>query len=461
MTADVPPARDALERFVARRTGLELARGGVRRSLERFLERRQRELGVRSLAEYLAYLEQPDSRELERLLDAVTVVHSWFFRDPGQLAAIEALLAEPRADARPLQVWVGGCAGGEDAYSIALLAERAGRPVHILGTDLNSEALARARLGEYGAWSVRDVGPDLRAYFTPTGAAFRVHDRLKQNVRFERHNLIDAPPLPPAGGAWDVILCRNVLIYFVRDEARRVFERQAEALTPGGHILLGASDVVFDVPRTLEARYLAGRLVFRRRTGTTPVPAQPAPRPPIPARHERALVGPLPALPRAASEILESYRPSSASRLRAAAPDPLAQGHLLLDQGDPRAARDAYLGVVAEDGTNASAYMYAGIAHYLCGEIAEALHCLRGALFLDSALWPAAFYLALAYESMGLPGDALREYKNVIRLSARATPPDEAEHPALSAWQHDLLELARLRVAGNTEPIQAKLARRR
>lgn len=252
-------ARSDLDRLLESHTGIEVTRGGIDASVDTFLARRLPELKISTLDEYLARL-GPEGTELEHLLNAITVTHTWFMRDPGQLAIISELLARRAPGAAPLKVWVPGCASGEDVYSVAILGEQAGRGVEVLGSDINSGALLKARAGSYGSWAVRDIVEIERYFERGPRSSFHIAERFKRPVRFERHNLLDASP----SGDWDVVLCRNVLIYLSRERARSVVERLADALAPGGHLLLGASEVVFEVPPQLDATYIAGRLALRR-----------------------------------------------------------------------------------------------------------------------------------------------------------------------------------------------------
>lgn len=436
-------AREQLDRLLESHTGIEVTRGGIDASVDVFLARRLAELKL-SLDEYLPRL-AAQGGELEVLLNAITVTHTWFMRDPGQLAIVSALLEGRPVSSAPLRVWVPGCATGEDPYSVAMLAEQAGRSVEVLGSDINSVALRRAAAGIYGSWAVRDI-VDLERYFERgERSSFAIAPRFKRHVRFERHNLLEQV-LP---GQWDVILCRNVLIYLSRQRARGVVERLAEALAPGGYLLLGASEVVFEVPPQLEASYLAGRLALRRvAMSTKPRPSQPAPSASlVPRAPSHTWQAPLPALPRSAVSIAAQAPPP--------APAPhgpvdalgvealLARGHDYLDGSDLPEAIIEYELAVELDATRAEPHMYLGIALYLNGAIEAALHELRAAVFLDATLWPAAFYLAVCHEALGQLEEAQREYRHVVRM---ATRPTGASLPRRhSAWHSDLLELARKR----------------
>ncbi len=185
------------------------------------------------------------------LVDEVTVQETYFFREPRELQAIDwELLLEGanRGGLGAVRIWVGACATGEEAYSLAIMASEAfgreGAPVTILGTDISTEAIRRATVADdYSERSVRDLPPDLRErYLIREQGRYRVRDSLKSLVRFRHHNLI-ADPSPPLGEVpFDLITCRNVLIYFDLAAVEPVIVSLESALRPGGHLILGAAD---------------------------------------------------------------------------------------------------------------------------------------------------------------------------------------------------------------------------
>jgi chemotaxis protein methyltransferase CheR len=437
-----------LSTFVSARTGIELTRGGIDRALDAYAARRQSELGLARSA-YLALLASDrGAAELERLVNSITVGYTWFFRDPGQFAAIETLLlGELEQQSKP-RIWVPGCSTGEDAYSLALIADRNERDVEILATDLNTRSIEHARRGIYGAWSVRDLDARFLSHLKRRrDKTFELDARFRERVTFARHNLIERPPLPSDAGGWDIVLCRNVLIYFEREVALQVLELLTRALAPGGYLVLGASEVVCEVPAGLQACYVAGRLAFRQNDA----PASSAGRRSEPEPRDRLLA----AVPPSHTPLVVSALPAAGAALRESAPPPpasselereLATGHRLLETGDVAGARVAYLAALGRDPTRSDTRLYAGVARYLCGEIELALHDLRAALFLDESLWPAAFYLALCHENSGHPTEALQAYEHVLKIHDR----QRGAHPALGsvfdAWREDLCAVARRRV---------------
>ncbi|HYQ28149.1 MAG TPA: CheR family methyltransferase [Polyangiaceae bacterium] len=434
--------------FVSERTGIELSRGGIDRTLQSVSLRRQKELGLTARA-YLTLLASERSSELERLVNAITVGYTWFFRDPGQFATLEALLGSELATGRKVRIWVPACSTGEDPYTVAFIAARSGRQVEILATDLNSNSVEHAQRGVYSAWSVRDVDPRFAGNFVRrSDGKFEVRPEIRERVTFAQHNLIERAPTPSDATGWDIVLCRNVLIYFEREVALGVLESLTRALSRDGYLVLGASEVVCEVPNGLNACYVANRLVFRRgerarASGNSELrmPARDWLMQPATQAHPARVVS---ALPTSASALSDSVPPPA----QAAVPElerELSAGHQLLEAGDVAAARARYLAALERDSTRADAHMYVGVARYLCGEVERALHHLRAALFLDDGLWPAAFYLALCHENSGHPAEALQGFRHVVRLDSRDRAARLPLGSVFDAWREDLCELARRR----------------
>lgn len=238
------------------------------RCLRRRIAKHLRRRGAGDSAGYLARL-QGDDEELDALLDALALHVSQFFRDPGIFRALEAqilpdLCRRARAAGRAeLQLWSVGCAGGEEAYSLALLIDElapAGLTVSILGTDVSAPALASARAGCYAPVRLAAVPATvLDRYFTREGDSYRLSRAVRDRVSFARHDLLAAATFPAA----DLILCRNVLIYFTHAEQARVVARFAAALPAGGVLVLGGTETLPVNPGLFQAE-LPGERIYRR-----------------------------------------------------------------------------------------------------------------------------------------------------------------------------------------------------
>ena len=214
------------------------------RCLRRRIAVRMRARGVHTYRDYARVLDA-DAHEYDRLLDALTINVTRFFRNPEAWAALDekvlaALIAPGRA---PLRAWSAGCASGEEPYSLAmLLHRRAGalgrraRAMEVLATDIDKASLAAAAAARYGDSALADVSDDLRAAYFPGRAPHLVPAPVRALVRFERHDLLrDAPP----GGPFDLIVCRNVAIYFDKRSQDALLERFHAALVPGGFLMQG------------------------------------------------------------------------------------------------------------------------------------------------------------------------------------------------------------------------------
>ena len=417
-------AIEQLARRLEEWTGMDLRRTAQEAALGRFVERRARALGIASAEAYAAQLAAPDHPEVQFLVDAATVGYTWFFRDPTQLRVVAKLLGQ-RAHAAPAtHVWVPGCATGEDAYSIAILARAHGRRVSILATDINASMLADARAARYGSWSLRALGEPERSFFqaAPDGR-LELGETLRANVTFALHNLLLAPPAPPGDAAgWDLILCRNVLIYFGRDRAYTTVERLGDALAPGGVLLLGASEFLPSAPAGLRVERIDDRLVLRR-----PASSQRLVRPVEPQEA---------APPRQEGERSSSVGPAEQA---------LRAGDALLARGDLEAATAILARACELDALSADARLLAGIARYLAGDARGAVHALRGAAFLDPELWPAAYYLALCHQKLGEDREARLQFARVAAMPAPVGSRRfrSAVVEALEVYRADLLLVSR------------------
>jgi chemotaxis protein methyltransferase CheR len=187
---------------------------------------------------------------VQRVVDEFTIKETWFLREDAPLRALpwaELLRRAQRRGDDAVTVWSAACATGEEPYSLALLAceafGTATPSVRILGTDVSAAALAAASAGRYRSRSTRAVPAEWRArWFVADGDELRVGDELRALVSFRQHNL-----LHDAYGRFDVVLCRNVLIYFDAPTATEVRARLASSVHDGGRLVLGSADVLCGV----------------------------------------------------------------------------------------------------------------------------------------------------------------------------------------------------------------------
>jgi len=199
---------------------------------------------------------------------------TYFFRDLGQfdLLRLHILpeLIKRRSGEKHLRLWSAGCASGEEAYSLAilvdmLLPERSGWNIHILGSDIDQTALAKARRGRYGSWSFRMSPPAMQQrYFRRTGDEWMLDEGIRSMVTFRAVDLIKDPF--PAGELCDIdlILCRNVFIYFDADTVATVAEKLAAALSRDGYLMTGHTEIIGLHGQNLRSRLFADGVVYQR-----------------------------------------------------------------------------------------------------------------------------------------------------------------------------------------------------
>ncbi len=199
------------------------------------------------------YLAELGDEEWRSLVPRITVGESYFFRNPDHFRALVEIVVPEIANRigdRPLRVLSAGCSRGEETYSLAMVLRELGfgapgRPALVEGVDIDEEALARARTGEYGPWSLRQVEESrLDRHFVATGERRSVVPAVRGMVAFRRVNLARDPVQGWAGEPYDLIFCRNVLMYLTRSCARRVVTGLGRILAPGGALFLGDAETL-------------------------------------------------------------------------------------------------------------------------------------------------------------------------------------------------------------------------
>ena len=262
---------EALTRAISLRAGIALE-AYKDKCLRRRIAVRMRACSVHTYAEYLALVERTPA-EFERLTDALTINVTRFYRNPEtwEYLRLRVLPELVRARQGQVRVWSAGCSSGEEPYTIAMLlaeaCERAGRPewldrVAVDATDIDRLSMERAEAGRYAAAAVADTPADLRArWFTAAGPELEIAPALQHRVTVRRLDLTKEAPLRPA---YDLILCRNVVIYFDKPMQERLFATFADALAPGGTLVLGKVETLLGPARERLQLVDARERVYRR-----------------------------------------------------------------------------------------------------------------------------------------------------------------------------------------------------
>ncbi len=248
--------------------------------VEKRLSRRIRDAEFGSFSSYFYQLRHGAAAEEEfsAIVDLLTTNETYFFREQSQLAAlveeiIPEMLARQFATMRPISIWSAGCSSGEEPFSIVMSALEAGltpgRDFRVYASDISKSVLSRARRGIYREASFREMNETLRQrYFAKKDGLTRIADSVKRHVDFLHMNLLDESKVSLLG-TMDVILCRNVIIYFDLETKKRVMKTFHRKLAPGAYLFLGHSESLINVTSDFELKHLRSDLVYRR-----PVPGE-------------------------------------------------------------------------------------------------------------------------------------------------------------------------------------------
>ncbi len=242
-------AQDRFADLLERRTGQRVSAARAWR-IDAALRPMLREFGLESLDALADRIVRDGDPLAVRITEALLNNESSFFRDMAMFDLLDKTvlpaLADARLATRRLRVWSVGCSTGQEAYSLAMMVRDAGARwdgwmIDILATDVSASAVARARRGHYTRFEIQRGLPvrTMLRWFAEQGDEWVIDPLIKHDVRFGAHNILD-----PAPGRFDLILCRNVLMYFQPGARARAFDRLATALVRGGVLMLGAGETV-------------------------------------------------------------------------------------------------------------------------------------------------------------------------------------------------------------------------
>jgi chemotaxis protein methyltransferase CheR len=331
-------------------------------------------------------------------------------------------LFEKRAATRRLRVWSAGCSTGEEAYTVAILAHEllsppSGWQIDVIASDLNQRSLAVAQRGVYSHWSFRDTPDDIRErYFRRVGDRWKVTDEIAAAVRFIPANLAQTPLLADeiVRAPFDLILCRNVTIYFSPTAQTRLYAELCRLLAPDGWLVLGPSDPPPDPGGAREPRFFPGAILWQLRgqvahRDRTTMPGQPGDG----ARSIRT--GPV------------SARPAQApAQRRAPAPRP-----------EPRSPTPPL---------DAEPYLATGLRLLDEGHLEEAIASLRRSAYLDPDNPLAHFMMGRAYQQLREQARAISATRQALRLLATMSDDDALPVGDVSVGELRLASQAQLLV---------------
>lgn len=449
----LPPevCRDA-QALIASRLGLDFPEHR-RADLERGLLRACRNSSIQAPQAYLAWLATlaDESPEWRRLAGHLTVGETYFFRDRAAFEALErdvlpSLIAGRRSEGiLRLRLWSAACATGEEPYSLAILLDRllpdsSDWALTILATDINPEALEAAQRGRYREWSLRDTPPWIpdRYFQRRGGGTFELDPRIRRMVTFAPLNLAENgyPAAVTNTSAMDLILCRNVLMYFTPEAQRATVARLQQALVPGGWLVVSPSEASAELFKPLTHVSFPGAIFYRSDAGSVT--------PPVRDWQAEAILTSSPGLS-ALLEIRGSPVASPAKEPAEAPPDAatyLRRARALADQGDLEEARRLCEAALRRDRLDPEAHLLLAAICQERGDIPRALQALRRAIYLAPDCAPAHFLLGSLLIRQEQGGRGRRCLETAMSLLS-SVPRDEVLPGSDGLTAGRLLETAR------------------
>ncbi len=460
--------------FVCSRGGLYFKDHDLK-NLDDAIVERMKIRGMAAVASYYAFLTTSDERddEFRELLNLLTINHTYFFRNEAHFEVLKekvlpVLIEEKtkmalRDGTKPkLRIWSAGCSSGEEPYTIAMvikevLGDLDGWEIEILATDASENALRQAQKGLYSKNAVRYVAaPYLQKYFTVKPGEYKqsfyqVSDEIKRMVSFGFFNLMEDDY--PFG--FDIIFCRNVVIYFELETTIKVMRKFYNALLDEGHLFIGYSESLhfmrdqFQMISSQEAIYYQKKVLGMQKVFSTQQRTSVAEEETLDANsileeisHQEALAQ-VAAFAKTSASLrsledllfqshkhmyLKEYAEAlslleEAQRLDERAADPLyMQAEIFMNQGKMAEAKESLHKALSLNALFAPAHYLFGCIYFEENMLREAKESLRKALFLDQTFLLAHFYLAQVYRSETQTSEAIRAYRNSLKLLSGYEP---------------------------------------
>jgi len=364
-------------------------------------------LGLPDCTAYAALLANgtAGSAEMDVLVALLTNGETSFFRDPEHYIAIRDIIVpdilQRNQASKQIRIWSAGCASGAEPYSLAILLERelgartADWKIAIHATDLSRSHLERAEAGKFRQWALRSTSAATkRECFSQEAGTWTIHPSYQRWISFHQMNLAASEwSTPwPAHTRFDLILCRNVMIYFAPGVNRRLVGQFNHSLEPGGWLVVGAAECNLDTYRAFCTVDAAGaRLYQKPKTSSDPLVAQPEKPPTPPALSPRTPIA--------------NQKPADVAGLLA-----------LADCGDWGTAAEYAEQLLLHDRLNPAIHFYRALILENLGSVPEAERSLRQAIYLDRGFALAHYHLGLALKRARKIHAAERSFRNVLQL---------------------------------------------
>lgn len=427
------PSFGTLKRYVIETTGLSYYEDKDR-DLARAVARALGGTMFRSVSKYLAELSASEGGALDRLVEELTIGETFFFRHTEMFDALREYVF-PEIHARKgtqkhLRIWSAGCSVGAEPYSLSILLRQdlAHRfhdwSIEIIGTDINRRFLRMAREATYEAWALRGMSEEaLRSCFERRGKKWVLKGQFTEGVTFQQHNLV-RDRFPSLGNnlfALDLVICRNVMIYFTHETVRQLAEQFHQSLVPGGWLAVGHAEPHTEIFRAFRTVNAPGAILYQRNLAHGPGPgamevlqrlqhtaAPPVWRPPVVEVFRPPVVE---KIPEPVSPRSEPARTEEGSLC-------LSLGNLrqLADVGELPAARTCCEHLLQQDKLNPELHLLYGLILEQSEAFDAAREALRRVIYLDRSVVLGHYHLGMVQRRLGELPQAVRSLRNARAL---------------------------------------------
>jgi chemotaxis protein methyltransferase CheR len=433
-----PFANDAdfpfLKAFVIKATGMVFY-ADKDEDLARILSARMQEVGDTNCASYLLRLREPGSgvAELDELISELTIGETYFFRHSEQFDALRQtilpdIIARNHATKR-LRIWSAGCSIGAEPYSLAIMLhdefsrQLAGWSVGIVATDINRKFLARAARGVYDPWAFRLVPEDIKERcFEAIGRTLALREEYKRLVSFRYHNMVtDIFPSANDGlAALDIIICRNVIIYFDAETIKRLVGQFRETLVDGGWLIMGHAEPNIELFRDFKPHNAPGAVLYQKMDRQPEEARRPSLFDPQTLVAHRQAPPPSRHPPVKRNEEPRTKPPSPAPKKpetpAASANSGFSEIKQLADRGEWKKAANACQALMSSEKLNPRLHYYQALVAEHLGNIEDCEQSLRRAIFLDRSFVLSHYHLGLLLNRRGDKAGAVKSFRNAQKL---------------------------------------------
>jgi chemotaxis protein methyltransferase CheR len=426
-----------------------------RKQLEEIVEARCRILGLNHINDYYKLIRIPSVKEREfgTLMDILTIQESFFFRHKAQFHALRnfclpPLMNKKKTDHRKINIWSAGCANGEEAYSIAMLVRELvfddfQVKFYIKGTDISRRALRKAKEGAYTERAIRGLPPHyLDRYFTKQGERYLLCADIKTMVDFQYFNLSEEPFPMDTMPRWDIIFCRNVIIYFTQNHSRKLMKNFYASMAEGGFLFAGFSETMRYLNDDFIPIQMDDAFIYQK-----PLPEQPSKsattarskpqkkhipplekksaqqlrkspsKKPIPSRRgTRSVTTKEPEIHPLQPVFQPTEIENTAKTPSKSFDENLSAARELADKGETIAAVTLLDNIIRQDPLHTKAYFMLAMIHNDAGNLDQASRYLKKVIYLEPENPLAHLHLADIFKAASRKKDAAREYTTVISL---------------------------------------------